>query len=340
MRDKLLDDPERDRVIRRDVSFTEPVINVDRLRLYTEYNRERASIYLKKEILLQPKPWTDNKILQENKFTNVRRELDKESVWLIYNVLKDYTLSLEERALNCFLFRLINAGKSMDAFLGGPVRFDQFTCPEDSYQFSVFKDRANSEISKGAPIQSNAYFLSHTRAASNRAINKLSAESQELVRSNPNGQQVYYTALHRETIIRAFEANSPKEAFNILNSISSIGPFLGYQIWVDWTYMTEYKFSENYFTVSGPGCDDGIDRLCSDKGGRNHTEFLYWFEENLPRLTDEACLDWDPEKMLHFMPEGSRNWGIMQVENSGCEFFKRVRLEEGARMRRRNYNGR
>lgn len=34
-------------------------INPERLKIYRDYQYERANIYYKKEILKEPKPWTD-----------------------------------------------------------------------------------------------------------------------------------------------------------------------------------------------------------------------------------------------------------------------------------------
>ena len=52
-----------------------PIINEENYRTFWQYIRERYLIYLRKEAK-QNKPYSDDKILQEWKFTNVFRQLD------------------------------------------------------------------------------------------------------------------------------------------------------------------------------------------------------------------------------------------------------------------------
>ena len=53
---------------------------------------ERSQITKKKDAGEQG-PWTDDNILRDNHFTNVRREDDKVSRWLVDNLYNEYTPS-------------------------------------------------------------------------------------------------------------------------------------------------------------------------------------------------------------------------------------------------------
>ena len=53
------------------------------LRLFFETMYERQLIWKRRFIDKKERPWTDNKIFQESKFTNVYRELDRNSQWQI-----------------------------------------------------------------------------------------------------------------------------------------------------------------------------------------------------------------------------------------------------------------
>lgn len=57
--------------------------------LFWYWIAERHSIYLKRQ-RGEPKPWTDDPILRDYKFTNVFRELDKGTVWLRENFLEPH----------------------------------------------------------------------------------------------------------------------------------------------------------------------------------------------------------------------------------------------------------
>jgi hypothetical protein len=74
-------------------------INKDNFKLYCHYNKERSSIYYKKEILKEPPHWTSDKILQKYKFTNIHRKHDKESKWLINNIINLEHISQSDKIL-------------------------------------------------------------------------------------------------------------------------------------------------------------------------------------------------------------------------------------------------
>ena len=64
------------------------------LKLFFEVMLERQLIWKRRFIEKKERPWTNNKIFQESKFTNVYRELDRNSQWQIKNIILDDTLDL------------------------------------------------------------------------------------------------------------------------------------------------------------------------------------------------------------------------------------------------------
>ena len=56
------------------------MIPEDRINDFFAYARKRHEIYLKRKAG-EPPPWTDDPILQQYRFTNVFRELDKTTLW-------------------------------------------------------------------------------------------------------------------------------------------------------------------------------------------------------------------------------------------------------------------
>ena len=60
--------------------------------LFFEVMRERMLIWQRRFLEKRPAPWTENTILRDYKFTNVYRELDRNSQWQIHNILRDDTL--------------------------------------------------------------------------------------------------------------------------------------------------------------------------------------------------------------------------------------------------------
>jgi hypothetical protein len=68
------------------IKSAKPTLNEEVLKYHHLYITERTEIYKKKEILKLPQPWTEDEVFLKYRFTNVRRELDRESKWLIQNV--------------------------------------------------------------------------------------------------------------------------------------------------------------------------------------------------------------------------------------------------------------
>ncbi|BCG50138.1 hypothetical protein [Ralstonia phage RP13] len=314
-------------------------VDKDVLKIYRDYTYERAEVYYKKEVLGLSAPWTEDQYLRDYKFTNIRRELDKESKFLIESVIKSDRLETWEKALNCALFRLFNIKEGADYFIEWPIKFDRFNM--DTF--------FNHEISLNidSKYQSNAYFLSHVRAAANRA-----SEEKYRGKQSTLAQFVYQ---NKRYIGDAFYADSPAEAIKELQKVSSFGDFIAYQIWVDFTYISKYGFTENDYVVSGPGCDNGIDwmvggNIIKDDGNPDYgifqrkypsdtyNEFIVWFRDHLPMLMEHTGLEWDPKSFQHFLPEKQQDWNLMQIENSFCELNKLMKLRNKCSMRVRYYH--
>ena len=68
------------------------------------FMNERHRIYLTKTAG-KPKPWTDDPILQQYKFTNVFRELDKDTIWCRENIREPLRDAPELLLFNVALFR-------------------------------------------------------------------------------------------------------------------------------------------------------------------------------------------------------------------------------------------
>lgn len=334
-------------------------IDKDVLKIYRDYNYERASIFYKREELGCSKPWTHDPILLNNKFTNVNRRLDKESRWLISNIIENDNISLENKILNIFLFRTVNSGDAMSGIYNDYVNFDY-----DNFEQLVSKE-INMDY-KGN-VQSGAYFLSHIK----KYANTLSEEYKYTLASLPFMVFHHKHKILSSVLLRDDSYNHgilyPKECIAILQTIPSIGNFLSYQIWVDYSYLSEYThnttnigdskrisiWTDNDYVVSGPGCDLGVDWIIwgdklinketnypdYGKSKVDYNKFLYWFRDNINNLMKENSLQWSPKEFLHFLPDRLQHWGLMEIENSFCELNKLMKIRNEISMRSRKYNG-
>ncbi len=74
---------------------------------FFDFMKERHQIYLRREAG-QPAPWTDDPWLQQYKFCNVYRELDKGTVWVARNVREPLFREPGLLVANVALARLYN----------------------------------------------------------------------------------------------------------------------------------------------------------------------------------------------------------------------------------------
>jgi len=68
-------------------------IHEQNLQQFWRFIAERHAIYKKKNIEKLPPPWTDDSILQEYKFTNVFRDLDPGTKYVIDKLILQYSSS-------------------------------------------------------------------------------------------------------------------------------------------------------------------------------------------------------------------------------------------------------
>ena len=104
------------------------------------------------------------------------------------------------------------------------------------------------------------------------------------------------------------------EAYDVLLSYPSIGPFLAYQLVTDLNYSTHLSFSEEEFVVPGPGARDGLRKCFADAGGLSDAELIRWTMDRQAREFEEDDL------VFHDL------WGralqLIDCQNLFCEVDK------------------
>jgi len=295
------------------IKHAKPHLHQENIKHLHHWFTERYRIHLKKDIKRQPKPWTDDPILRKYRFCNVRREQDKESRWLIANIALNKKLSYENRLLNCILFRFFNKSETISIF--GPLDFAKISYADIEKQFADYKRTHLNYVSF-----SNAFYMSGPKGAANRAFGKagdIRIKTIKLVESYKNNTLVQ----------RIKKAKDQKEVFEILKSYDGIGLFLAYQIFVDLTYMPDFPFSENEFTIAGPGCKKGLDLIFRDRDGMTYEEALFWLRDNQNNVF--GPLGYEPKKLFSDLPVSDRYLNLMAVEGIHCEISKYLRALNG-----------
>lgn len=294
------------------IQNAEPILNKKQLRLFYKFLRERYKIHIKKDVLHQLPPFTKDPILKEFKFTNIRREHDRETKWVIKYITNNEFLTYRQKMLNCILFRMFNKHETME-IMGAPFQFEGIWHITDAKRRLANYAESHPEY----PFFTNAFITSGMKRALNEIFPKESFVPATVLRFckriNENG-------FMRELMI----CKTQEEVYNKLKKLKGIGEFLAYQIFVDFTYIRDFPFSENEFTVAGPGCRKGLDYLFEDKDGMSYEECLFWLRNNWNNIPISYGLsNWfDPKKEMIDLKHYDRVMNVMSLENCFCEFSK------------------
>jgi hypothetical protein len=271
-----------------------------------------------------------------------KRWLDRESKNLINGILTRDDISIENKILNAVLFRMINRWVVFELFPENHIDFFKDWTEED---FDRLK-----QIVKDSGIQrifNDAYFISGTLKSIKLAVYKKVANIPK-GEANPFDSLINMIKLvlkNKEEILKAAFSDTQKGVVEDgLEKIYGLGRFLSYQAFVDFTYMSEYKFSETEYVKAGIGAERGLKHLFEDFDGLSYEEAIFWLRDNIENLAKEYGYEWDPEKWFDFLPPENRVWTVMDIQNSLCEFDKTTRIWDeklqainGKRVRK--YNG-
>lgn len=125
-------------------------IHTENLKTFWQYIALRHSVYKKKNIELLPSPWTNDEILREYKFTNVFRDLDPGTRYVIEKIIPNVT-KLEDLLFNLIIYRLYNKPTTSDA-----VGWQEI----GKYDRKIFEKKLKKLKESGEKIFTNAYMVS------------------------------------------------------------------------------------------------------------------------------------------------------------------------------------
>lgn len=310
--------------VRKDaIAKARPKLNHKNLELLHHWIAERYSIHLKKDIWKLPKPWTSDPSLLKYKFCNVRREQDRESRWLIEHIALNQKLSYGDKLLNCILFRFFN--KHQTSEITGMLDFRKTDYAKIERRFGEYREKHPQYV-----YFSNAFYMSGPKGAANRKFGKVGDIKLKIIR--------LIESYAKEGLVEQVKlAKDQQEVFEVLQSYDGIGYFLAYQLFVDFTYIPEFPFSENEFTIAGPGCRKGLDLIFDDFDGMTYEEALFWLRDNQHKVFGK--FGYDPKKLFSDLPMEERHLNLMSIEGCHCEISKYIRAFRGKGRPRIRYAG-
>lgn len=307
------------------ITKANPVLNEKNFRFLYEFIVRRYMIHKRKDVEGLPAPWTTDTILQNFKFTNVRREHDRETKWVLTNIVNNPDLDYDNKLMNVMLYRMYNKSKTLEI-----IGVQDFPYSVEGAR-ELFKKKLRDEPKY--TFFTNAFLTCGLKVA----LGNMPGTYDEFM---PMRIIKFANLLWNDGIIdKIKKAKDQKQVFNIIKSYNGLGEFLSYQIFVDMTYIEEFPFSENEFTVSGPGCMRGLKNIFKDFDGMNYDEALFWLRDHIDEEFKKRAWKWHPDKLFDDLPVEDRYMNVMSLENCHCEISKYIRAVEGTGRPKNKYNG-
>jgi hypothetical protein len=270
------------------------------LELFFWTAREREMIRLKRESGQAP-PWTKDTVLAANRFTNVRREHDRVTVWF-RNSLRDPLQDNPARVVLATVvfrtFNLVATGEKLKPML---------------LRGAWDGSKARTLLAGQAPVVTGAYIV-----RSPWGMNKLDGVIKII-----NG------FLDTDVLEGMREVSSLQEAHTLLMQVPYFGHFTSYEIVSDLRWTCVLRDAPDIMTWAnpGPGCLRGM-------------EYILGIPLPQSRANRELCLAnmvWllECSRKQRYWPQELGQWEMREVEHWLCEFSKYMHAKEGKRLKRR-----
>jgi hypothetical protein len=269
--------------------------------LYWYFAYERQNIFWKK-LNNEEYPWTDDEILQEYKFCNSYRVNDRVSQYLLKNVIyngKEY--SNKDMLFRIILFKLFNKESTWELL---EENFGDIT-------LKTFDTKAYSKVlsdakKRGIKIYNDAYISCATKAFgfNNKHDNHLALLHKMFISDNIN--------------LDICACKTMEDGFNVLKGYPLIGNFMAYQLATDINYSNVVNWSEDEFTIPGPGAIRGINKCFIDKGSMSNPDIIRYMYEH----QDEEF----KKRGYFFKRIGNRPLQLIDCQNIFCELDKYCRV--------------
>jgi thymidylate kinase len=270
---------------------------------YWHFAAERQNIFFKKFEGASP-PWTNDLILSSYKFTNAYRASDRTSQYLIRNVIYrgDLPNDPSEVFFRIILFKLFNKIETwelMEKALG-PLTYA-------NYSFERYDRILTKAMRSGRTIYSAAYIMpSGGRLLGHRVKHR-------------NHLKLVERMMADRLPLTIAGARGMEDGFKFLRAYPTIGDFLAYQFITDVNYSNITDFSEDEFTIAGPGAMDGIHKCFSDLGGLKEADVI--------KLTTDIQVEEFRKRGLEFRSLWGRPLQFIDCQNLFCEVDKYSRVK-------------
>ncbi len=274
---------------------------------------ERQNIWHRRFVLKQQAPWTKNKYMKDRKFTNVYRELDRNSIWQINNVINKKTTKLN-KFFQIVITRMIN----------NPETFEEIGIPtSDNFNNKKFFKAIERRRKRGDQVFTNAYLINVGKKGRTR---------------NDHYANYVFKKFHErcEFLWEDIQASKHPETVMgyLTNCLDSCGKFIAYEIWCDLAHAKLIPWTTNDYVNIGPGCRVGLALLFPSlwKDSKRLMKKLWWLRDNEGRLFEKHSY-W-----FHYLHD--KGLSLREIEHSLCEYQKYYKMKIGEGRQRLHFKPR
>ena len=211
---------------------------------YFYFITERMNIFWNK-LNQQTYPRSTDYILSNHKFTNAYRVLDRESQYLISQIINPFQWKSEDLILQAILFKIFNKSQTREQLVYKLGKLPTIQAFDVGTYAHILSD-----IQQYQPIFNNAYMMTGATSryqTQSKHETRLTIVAKELIPLIP----------------KLLKASSLQALYELLRQITFFGPFIAMQYSIDLNYTPIRKFDESQFIVAGIGARRGINK-CFD----------------------------------------------------------------------------
>jgi hypothetical protein len=317
---------------------------------FFEYARKRHQIFLDREAGL-PKPWTRDKILQNNPFCCVFREHDRTTRWFARQVrvpMRDRP----EVLLATVVFRMFNRITTGEAIFCQQMLPSSRFKKNETTAFDIFAATGDPDILRKAilalmptgPYVTGAYIISSPPGYTKlegvlEVLSRFHRESREwegwgasvLDPMRWGGEEGVAQFLLAN---RGDKSASLETTWEWLKKFDYLGKFHSYEIVTDLRHTALLECAPDIMTWAspGPGARRGLNRVWG-RDFRDHSQSREQMIEDMRALLSLA-------KRGEMWPRDWPTWEMREVEHTLCEFDKYERMRLGQGRMKGKYDGR
>ena len=290
----------------------------ENLDLFFKTMFERQEVWYKRFILKEERPWTEDVFLANNKFTNVYRELDRNTQYQIENVYKKEN-NKKQLLWKILFFRFFNSPEFFEFIKGSKKSFEGIIPDYEDFDSDELKRLMDQfRAVKGNPF-TNAY-LTNSLACPGKTRDECFAFK-------------VIPSLHKlvpELLKMFVKMKNPSDLIKLILTLPSVSDFMAHEFYQDLTYSERYsgirfmKFDQNDYTNVGPGAEIGIRLIFPSLSNMKDKEEAIHIlrdlsEQYLSKFGQFKYLGYKDGKYFH---DKKGDVTLHQIEMFLCEFQK------------------